>query len=40
LNKLGKEYENTEYGKYLIILAKEDDKKWYLLINKIYLEKS
>ncbi|RLL83196.1 glucose-1-phosphate thymidylyltransferase RfbA [Petrotoga sp. Shatin.DS.tank11.9.2.9.3] len=27
LNKLGKEYENTEYGKYLIILAKEDDKK-------------
>lgn len=27
LVKLGKEYEKTEYGKYLIILAKEDDKK-------------
>ena len=27
LIRLGKEYEKTEYGKYLIILAKEDDKK-------------
>ncbi|PNR91986.1 glucose-1-phosphate thymidylyltransferase [Petrotoga sp. HWH.PT.55.6.1] len=27
LIKLGKEHEKTEYGNYLIILAKEDDKK-------------